>query len=413
MTTVTAARSFLPYGKQTVRPEDIDAVTKVLRSDWWTQGPMAGQFEATLADAVGASEAVVCSNGTAALHLTMLALGIGPRDVVLTSANSFLASANCARYVGADVCFADIDPRTGLIDPDQVEKIFKEDTDRKIKAIIPVHFAGQPVDLPRLHRAARAHGAFVVSDGCHALGASYEHESQTCRIGCSAHSDATVFSFHPVKHVATGEGGAITTDNKQLAERLRMFGNHGIQKDSFLNTDMSRDSSGEINPWYYEMQNPGYNYRMTDLQAALGISQMKHLRWSVDRRNELADLYRELIKNSFAPEIVSPLAQAPDVTNAYHLFVVLIDFEQLRIDRARVMRKLREKGIGTQVHYIPICLQPYYRNLYNLKPGDLPGTDEYYAKALSLPMYPDLTNEDCKYVVEQLYRILIDNRGES
>ncbi len=409
MTTVTTQLPFLPYGRQHVDEEDIQAVVDVLRSNWWTQGPAIPAFERKLADYVGATEAVACANGTAALHLSMLALGIGPGDVVVTSANSFLSSANCARFVGADVRFVDIDPETGLLDLTLLSDMLTADTDHKIKAVIPVHFAGQPVDLIRLHELATAHGAYVVSDACHALGAAYQHKGASYRIGNGQHNDVAVFSFHPVKHVAMGEGGAVSADDPGLADRLRLLRNHGMQKHTFVNVDMATASSGDDNPWYYEMQQLGHNYRLTDIQAALGVCQLKRLDWSVKTRNGLATHYRKLIAERFDSSAVHPLVHCHGVTNAYHLFVIQVEFEHFGIDRVTVMRRLRAAGIGTQVHYIPIYLQPYYRKLYGYRPGDLPNTDRYYARALSLPMYPDLNESDCERVIDELHRIL--NKG--
>ena len=409
MTTVTTQLPFLPYGCQHVDEEDIQAVVDVLRSNWWTQGPAIPAFERKLADYVGATEAVACANGTAALHLSMLALGIGPGDVVVTSANSFLSSANCARFVRADVGFVDIDPETRLLDLTLLSDKLTADTDHKIKAVIPVHFAGQPVDLIRLHELATAHGAYVVSDACHALGAAYQHKGASYRIGNGQHNDVAVFSFHPVKHVAMGEGGAVSADDPGLADRLRLLRNHGMQKHTFVNVDMATASSGDDNPWYYEMQQLGHNYRLTDIQAALGVCQLKRLDWSVKTRNRLATHYRKLIAERFDSSAVHPLVHCHGVTNAYHLFVIQVEFEHFGIDRVTVMRRLRAAGIGTQVHYIPIYLQPYYRKLYGYRPGDLPNTDRYYARALSLPMYPDLNESDCERVIDELHRIL--NKG--
>jgi UDP-4-amino-4,6-dideoxy-N-acetyl-beta-L-altrosamine transaminase len=406
VTTVTSQPSFLPYGRQHLEEDDIQAVIDVLRSDWWTQGEMVPAFERQLADCVGAADAIACSSGTAALHLSMLALGVGLGDVVLTSANSFLASANCARFVGADVRFVDIDPATGLLDLDSLAETLAADHDRRIKAVIPVHFAGQPVDLPTLRNLTDRHGASVISDACHALGATYDHEGTALAVGSGDQHDAAVFSFHPVKHVATGEGGAITTDDPVLAERLRRFRSHGMQKDSFVDTAMATAPSGDTNPWYYEMQQLGYNYRLTDIQAALGASQLTRLDWSLKQRNELASCYRRLIAESFDDSEVHPLVERPGMYHAYHLFVVQIAFEHFGIDRATVMRRLRQAGIGSQVHYIPINLQPYYRKLYGGRPGDLPCTDGYYARALSLPMYPDLNQTDCERIIDKLHRVL-------
>lgn len=409
MTTVSAPPKFLPYGRQHLEETDIEAVVEVLRSDWWTQGPAVEAFETKLAEYVGARYAVASSSGTAALHLTMAAMGIGPGDVVATVANSFLATANCARYVGADVKFADVDPETGMLDLKAFSRLLAADTERKIKAVIPVHFAGQPVDLPGLSALTAAHDIRIVSDACHALGASYECDGLSVRVGNGRHEQAAVFSFHPVKHVAMGEGGAVTTNDAELAERLRLLRNHGMRKIGFIELDMATAPSGGDNPWYYEMHEPGFNYRLTDIQAALGRAQLGRIDWSLGERNELAARYRHLIRERFDPSRLRPLRQSMGIYHAYHLFVILVDFDHFGVDRATVMKELRQAGIGTQVHYIPIHLQPYYRKLYGGKPGDLPHTDEYYAQALSLPMYPNLTAADCERIIENLDRIL--NRG--
>jgi UDP-4-amino-4,6-dideoxy-N-acetyl-beta-L-altrosamine transaminase len=393
---------FLPYGKHHIANEDIEAAVGVLKSDWLTQGPIVPEFEDAFADYQGASHAVACSNGTAALHLSMLALDLKPGDAVVTSPNSFVSSANCARFVGANVIFADIDPATGLIDPESVERILKKDSGRTIRAIIPVHFAGQPADLPALHELAVKHGAWIVDDACHALGATYTHREQEYRMGGNPHSDLTVFSFHPVKHVAMGEGGAIVTDNDDLAERVRLYRNHGITRSDFINTDLAHDEDGVPNPWYYEMHQLGYNYRLTDIQAALGLSQLRRLQESLRRRREIAQQYRRLIVDVFRDGEVVPLEVTPQANHAYHLFVVKIDFGRLGLSRAVVMNRLRAEGIGTQVHYIPVHLQPYYHRMNMTDPRSLPGVEEYYARALTLPMYPDLTDDDVERVVEEL-----------
>ncbi|MFH1700241.1 MAG: UDP-4-amino-4,6-dideoxy-N-acetyl-beta-L-altrosamine transaminase [Candidatus Zixiibacteriota bacterium] len=400
-------QKFLPYGTQHVTEDDIAAVCEVLKSDWLTQGPTIVDFEHALADKLGAREAVACSSGTAALHLCMLSLGIGSKDAVITSSNTFAASANCARFVGADVCFADINPETGLIDPDSVGHLLKNDTEKKIKAIIPVHFAGQPIDLPAIYDLAKNHDAWVIDDACHAIGASYNYDGKTYLIGNNPHSDMTVFSFHPVKHVAMGEGGAITTNQPEMADRLRLFRNHGISRESKINDDMALSPEGMANPWYYEMTELGFNYRLTDIQAALGIQQLKRLDWSLEKRRELAGIYCRLIQDKFANGEVLPLINKSEVENAYHLFVVQIDFERLGVSRAEVMNQLRAQGIGTQVHYIPVHLQPYYQRVCGTRPGDCPNTEIYYEKALSLPMYPNLTKDDIKRVVDELEAILM------
>ena len=406
MSTRTAPHTaFLPYGRQDITQTDIEAVVAVLRSDWLTQGPTIARFESGLTEQLGAREAVACATGTAALHLAMLALGVGEGDTVVTSPNTFLASANCARYVGAEVAFADIDPATGLIDPNCLETLLRNDREHKIKAVIPVHFAGQPADLPIIHTLARNHGAHVVDDACHALGAAYRHEGETITIGASPHSDLTCFSFHPVKHVAMGEGGAVLTDDSELADKLRLFRNHGMQKDGIADVERGHSTTGEINPWYYEMHQPGFNYRLTDMQAALGITQLSRLQDSVKRRNEIADQYRCLIAETIS-QGVTPLAVLPDRYHAYHLFTVLIDFEMFRTNRATVMNTLRENNIGTQVHYIPVTSQPYFRSRYGLANSAFPMAERYYAKALSLPMYPGLTDENIAYIVDTLHASL-------
>jgi UDP-4-amino-4,6-dideoxy-N-acetyl-beta-L-altrosamine transaminase len=404
--TETAQRKFLPYGRQSISEADIEAVAEVLQSDWLTQGPAVPAFERALSETVGAGQAVVCCNGTAALHLAMLALGIGEGDVVVTTPVTFLASANCARYVGADVKFVDIDPETGLMRPDCLADLLDKDSEKRIKAVIPVHFGGQPANLPEIHAMARQHGAFVVDDACHALGASFEYRNTRYRVGGNPFSDMTVFSFHPVKHVTTGEGGAISTDDVALADRLRRFRSHGIQKEGFACGSLAHAGDGRVNPWYYEMSELGYNYRMSDIHAALGRSQLGRLPRSLERRRTIAALYDKLIVRDLRLSQVVPLKVAANVSHAYHLFVVRVDFASLSVDRAAVMESLRGAGIGTQVHYIPVHLQPYYRKHSGTKPGDFPGAEAYYAQALSLPMYPELTEADIEYVVDRLSSVL-------
>lgn len=406
MSTTLNQTKFLPYGRQTITNDDIAAVTEVLQSDWLTCGPIGPAFENDLAAHVGVKEAVVCANGTAALHLAMLALGIGADDVVITTPISFLATANCARYVGAEVWFADIDAATGLISPDSIERLLANDKNKRVKAVIPVHLAGQPADLPEIHSICRAHRVSLVEDACHALGASYQYENETIPIGSCRHSDLTVFSFHPVKHVATGEGGAVTTNDPELARRLRQFRNHGMEREVFTDSDLAYDSSGHPNPWYYEMTTLGFNYRLSDIQSALGKSQLKQLCNSVARRQEIAKRYDQLITERFESDRVRPLIQRTDCANAFHLYVSLINFDHCGVERATVMNQLRKVGIGTQVHYIPIFFQPYYREHSLEAVRDCPNSLKYYEQALSLPMYPALTNADIEYVVTQLAEIL-------
>ena len=402
--------TFLPYSRQHITPDDIDAVTDVLRSDWLTQGPAVPAFEDNLADFLGAREVVACSSGTAALHLAMLTLGLGPGDAVIVPANTFVATANCARFVGAEVLFADIDAGTGLIDPADVGALLEQDAERKIKAIIPVHFAGQPADLPALYDLANRHGAWLVDDACHALGAAYVDNGQRYDVGNNPHSDLTIFSFHPVKHIAMGEGGAVVTNHKDLADRLRLFRSHGIRRQEFVDSDAAYSPDGIPNPWYYEMTDLGYNYRLTDIQAALGSSQLTRLRQSLTRRREIAAAYTELLNRTFTDDAVRPLAVRPKIEHAYHLYVVSIAFERLGISRAAVMNRLRANGVGTQVHYIPVHLQPYYRALGTENGRKLRQAEAYYAGALSLPMYPELSFSDIKRVVSELEAALVSQR---
>jgi len=395
-------REFLPYGRQQVTERDIAAVCDVLRSDWLTQGPTVPLFEQKLSTTLGAKPAVACTSGTAALHLSMMALDIGPGDVVVTTPITFLADANCARYVGAEVRFADIDSETACMSPTELERLLAQDSQHRIKVVIPVHFAGQPADLPRIHALAEAHGAVVVDDACHAPGAWYQDGGAVYGMGASPHSLMTVFSFHPVKHVAMGEGGAVLCEDPDLLHRLRTYRNHGIRTDDPVFDDMAFDENGNPNPWYYEMSSVGYNYRVTDIQAALGMSQLKRLDESVKRRNQLANYYRQQLETRFPNRTVHPLTLRPGVRHAYHLFVVRINFEEHRVSRSKVMRRLKEAGIGTQVHYIPVHLQPYYRRVSGTGYGDYPAAERYYEEALTLPLYPQLEESDVDRVLDEL-----------
>lgn len=397
---------FLPYGRQHISENDIKAVIEVLKSDYLTQGQRLPEFEKRLTEKLGASYASACANGTAALHLAVMALGLGPDDAIVTTPITFLASANCARFVGAEVRFCDVDPGTALMDPSALEKVLDDDPEHKIKAIIPVHLAGQPLDLPTIRDLAQKHGAEIIDDACHAIGGSYSYEGREYFIGGGDFTDLTVFSFHPVKHIAMGEGGAVMSNRKELIDKVHLLRTHDIHKSRYKNKDMAYAPDGSPNPWYYEMHDLGYNYRLTDFQAALGLSQFDRLDWSVDRRIEIADLYRKLVAAKFDPDHVAPLKLREGVKHAYHLMVLRIDFDKIGISRAEVMNRLREKGIGTQVHYIPVHLQPYYREHSGTKPGDFPNAEEYYRRALSFPMYPDLTDDDIVRVVDELAEIL-------
>lgn len=401
----------LPYGRQMLAPEDVLAVTEVLQSDWWTQGPAVEHFESDLAKITGAQYAIACSSGTAALHLAMMALGLGEGDAIVTSPNTFVATANAARYVGADIRFADVDPATGNLDPNALAALLAADRSRRIKAVVPVHFAGKPCDMEEIAQLAREHGAAVVEDACHALGARYGGEGDADPVGSNLHADMTVFSFHPVKHVAAGEGGAVTTNSASFADRLRRLRSHGIRKDHFADANLALAADGSINPWYYELQELGYNYRLTDIQAALASSQLTRLELSVKRRREIAATYERALRAAFPDGSVAPLHAVTDDGHAWHLYVLQIDFERLGQDRATLMTALSQDGIGTQVHYIPVPFQPYYRTRYHIEPTAFPNARRYYEQALSIPMFPGLEEQDVRRVVDMLRDLLVDRGG--
>lgn len=376
------------YGKQQLDLKDIIEVVKVLRSPFLTQGPKVLEFQYRIKAAAHAKYAVAVSNGTAALHLCMLALGISSGDEVVTSPNTFLASANCALYAGGTPKFADINEKTGCIDPDEIEKHITERT----KCIIPVHFAGIPCDMKKIHRIAKKHNLFVIEDAAHALGSEYRGE----KIGSCRFSDAAIFSFHPVKTITSGEGGAITTNNKDLYEKLLELRNHGMTK----NPDKLTKNDGS---WYYEMQSLGFNYRMTDIQAALGVSQIQKLSKFLKKRRQIFDWYRE----EFSDSDIFSMLEEPEYSYAcFHLCPLLIDFDKVKISKKELFEALQERGINLQVHYIPVHTQPYYKAM-GYKEGDFPKAEEYYRKTISLPLYPGLTRSDVKYITKTIKELLV------
>lgn len=398
---------FLPYGRQDVDQADIDAVTAVLRGDWLTQGPTVEAFERALCERTGAAHAVSCANGTAALHLATLALGLGPGDAVVVPAVTFLATANAARYVGAEVAFADVDPDTGLMGPEQAAAAIEraERAGWRVRALAPVHFAGQTADMAGLGALAARHGLAVIEDACHAIGSvDATPDGRTLPVGSGAFSALTAFSFHPVKTIAAGEGGVVTTNDTDLAARLRRFRNHGMERDpaGFEDREAAFDADGTANPWYYEMAEPGFNYRLTDIHSALALSQLARLDAFAERRRRLMDLYAERLA-PLAP-LVLPAARVPWCRPAWHLCAVRIDFAVSGRTRAQVMAGLRARGIGTQVHYIPVHRQPYWRRRY----GDLalPGADAHYARTLSLPLFPAMADADVDRVAAALAETL-------
>lgn len=381
----TPVRStLLPYGRQWIDDEDVAAVTRVLRSDWLTTGPEVGEFEGELAAATGAAHAVAVCNGTAALHAAMHALGAGPGDEVLVPAMTFAASANCALYVGARPVFVDVEPDTLLLSPEAAAAAVTPRT----RAVVAVDYAGHPCNYDALRALASRHGLALVADGCHALGGSY----RGAPVGSLA--QLTAFSLHPVKHVTTGEGGAVTTHDAALAQRMRAFRNHGITTD--------HRQRAERGSWFYEMADLGYNYRLTDFQCALGRTQLRKLPAWIRRRRELAARYHAALAEIAA---VEPLAVRDDVAHAYHLYVVRLRLEALRADRSQVFAALRAEGIGVNVHYIPVHLHPYYREHHGTAAGMCPVAEAAYERILSLPMFPAMTDGDVDDVVAALHKV--------
>lgn len=380
----------LPYGRQTIEDDDIAAVAEALKADFLTTGPTVDAFEVAFAETVGARHAVACSNGTAALHLAMMALDVKPGEVVIAPSITFLATANCARYVGADVVFADVDPATGLMTPDTLAEALTRVGSRRLRAVLPVHLRGDACDLPGLEALAREAGAVLVEDAPHAVGTTMRYGNTSETVGDVRHSAMATFSFHPVKTIATGEGGMITTNDAAIAQRLRVLRSHG----------MVRPEGCE--PWWYEMPEPGFNYRLPDILCALGISQLKKLPRFASRRRALGAAYRETLA-PLAP--VVRIAEQPAWSDpVLHLLVALIDFEAVGKSRREVVDALKARGVGTQVHYIPVHRQPYYRALY----GDLelPGAEAWYARCLSLPLYPGMDDGDVAKVAAALKDVL-------
>lgn len=382
----------IPYGKHHLEEDDIAAVVEVLRSGNLTQGNEVGRFEQAVADFTGARYAVAVSSGTAALHLACLAADVGTGDRVVTSPNTFVASANCVFYAGGTPEFADIDPETLNISPESLDQKCKDLGN--VKAVIPVHFAGLPCDMVAISNVARAHGAMIVEDACHALGGEFPNGS---RVGSCACSDMTVFSFHPVKHITAGEGGMVTTNSEVLYHHLIRLRSHGINKgdDPFINQSGALDKSGLANPWYYEMQELGFNYRITDIQSALGASQMKKLVRFVDFRRRLAGRYDEAFVDM---QHVRPAQRFGRERNAHHLYVLRIDFTGLGMSRAAFMTALRERGVGNQVHYIPVPAHPFYESR-GYRVSDYPNTLAYYEQALSIPIYYGISEQEQDQVI--------------
>jgi UDP-4-amino-4,6-dideoxy-N-acetyl-beta-L-altrosamine transaminase len=379
----------IPYGRQDISEADIEAVVEVLRSDWLTQGPTIERFEQEVAGYCGAKYAVAVSNATAALHIASLAAGLGPGDTLWTSPNTFVASANCALYCGAQADFVDIDPQTYNLSVSRLEeKLLRAERSGTLpKVVIPVHFAGQSCDMQAIASLAKRFGFAVIEDASHAIGGRY----QATRIGSCAFSDMTVFSFHPVKIVTTGEGGMVLTNRRDLYERLLLLRSHGITRDP---AKMTEPAHG---PWYYQQIELGFNYRMTDIQAALGVSQMRRLSEFVERRHLLAQRYDHLLADL---PVITPVRNS-DAYSAFHLYVIRLQLQHLKKSRAEIFTELRSRGIGVNLHYIPVHTQPYYARLGFL-PGDFPEAERYYSEAISLPLYASLDDGQQDTVVQAL-----------
>ncbi|CAM4389727.1 UDP-4-amino-4,6-dideoxy-N-acetyl-beta-L-altrosamine transaminase [Paenibacillus alkaliterrae] len=378
MTVKLVRDTYLPYGKQWIDEEDIQAVINVLKGDYLTTGPAVSEFEKAAAAYVGSTYAVAFANGTAALHAACFAANIGVGDEVITTSMTFAASANCVLYQGGIPIFADIDDKTYNIDP----QIIEAKITAKTKAIIPVDFTGQPVDLDKILEMAKKHNLVVIEDAAHALGATYKGK----KVGSI--SDMTMFSFHPVKHITSGEGGMITTNNKEYYEKLLKFRSHGITRDP----DKTKEHHG---PWYYEMQFLGYNYRMTDIQAALGASQLMKLEMFVNLRSKYVDLYNAAFKDM--EEVILPY-QKEDGVSSWHLYIIRLRLEKLKVNRKEIYEELQKQNIGVNVHYIPVHLHPFYRQL-GYGEGLCPNAEQLYKEIITLPLFPGMSEQDVYDVI--------------
>ena len=379
-------RKPIPYGRQSINDDDIQAVISTLRSDYLTQGPKIKEFETKLAEYVGAKYAVAVNNATSGLHLATTVLGVKPGDNVIVTPMTFAASANCVRYCGGEVTFCDIDPETYLMDIDKLRGILRSHPEGTFTGVIIVDFAGYPHNLEEYRKLCDEYGFWLIEDACHAPGAWFtDSKGVKQHSGNGNFADLSIFSFHPVKHIATGEGGMVTTNSPELYERLCHYRTHGITKDP---SKLEKCDGG----WYYEMQDLGFNYRLTDFQAALGITQLERADKGLRRRQQIAERYDEAFKN--IPGIKTP-SRRDDIYHAFHLYIIQVP------DRKGLYDYLHENGVYAQVHYVPLHLMPYYRQRGNKK-GDLPVVEAYYDHCLSLPMYPTLTDEEQDYVIEKV-----------
>lgn len=378
----------LHYSHQCIEQDDISSVVEVLKSDFLTQGPKVKEFEESLADYCGSEFAVVFSSGTAALHAAYFAAGLDGNDQIITSSVTFLATSNAALFLGASPVFVDIEPDTGNIEHTLIEKAITD----KTKAIVPIHFAGHPVELEKIAEIAKRHNLLLIEDACHALGAGYKNTT----IGDCRYSDMAVFSFHPVKSITTGEGGAVLTNNEEFRDKLVMFRHHGVTKDRKILKNKS-EAAGD---WYYEMQYLGYNYRLTDIHSALGISQLKKLDNFIRGRREIVEKYGQAFKGNAFFEL--PVEKSY-VKSSWHLYPIRLK-DKYKHSKAKIFKELRERGLGVQVHYIPIHLQPYYQQL-GYKRGLCPNAEDFYEREISIPIYPAMTDKDISYVMEMMFSV--------
>ena len=392
------SQGFLNYGRQAIGEDDIAAVVDVLRGDWLTTGPAVERFEAALCEETGVEHAVVCNSGTAALYLASRSAGLKPGDSVIVPAMTFAATASANVLAGVEVIFADVDPLTGLMRVSDAEEALARRGAQQVKGVFPVHLTGRVNDPAALHAFAEDAGLVVIEDACHALGTRYGNARHA--VGACQHSLAACFSFHPVKAIAMGEGGAVTTNSKRLADEARRLRNHGMTRspDEFQCPELALSADGSVNPWHYEIAEISHNLRASDINCALAASQLRKLDQFLHQRRALMEHYRSRLAE-LAP-VVTLAPWGADLEPGWHLCAVQIDFEQLQIDRGALMHRLRERGIGTQVHYLPVHLHPFYRNRYGKI--DLPGALSYYERTLSLPLYPAMTSADVDRVVDEL-----------
>jgi len=378
----------IPYSHQSIDANDIRKVAEALKSDWITQGPKVREFEESLAGYCGARFAVAFSSGTAALHAAYSAAGLSNEHEIITSPITFLATANSSLFLGARPVFVDIEANTGNINPLLIDQAITEQT----KAIVPVHFSGHPVELDEIGKIAKKYSLLLIEDACHALGAKYKNTT----IGDCRYSDMVIFSFHPVKSITTGEGGAVLTNNEEFCNKLIMFRHHGITKDRKIFQNKS-DAVGE---WYHEMQCLGYNYRLTDIHSALGISQLRKIDRFIQRRREIVEAYAEAFRDN---EFFDTPVEKSYAKSAWHLYPIRLK-DKYKRTKAEIFAKLRERGLGVQVHYIPVYLQPYYQQL-DYKRGLCPNAEDFYQREISIPIYPAMTDEDVNYVIETIFSV--------